>query len=74
MLIPLIGTGEGGLSPRDAVPKIVDGILEFYKKSASKTEVRTIYLLAYYESDKTVCEDELAANGFIAKPGVIHWT
>lgn len=69
VLIPMIGAGEGRLSVQESVPKILQGITEFWRRFEGKSEVKTIYLIAYQQRDLDVCERELAKLGFVASEG-----
>lgn len=70
VLVPLLGTGEGRLSPREAVPQIVAGILDF-ANSYRGTSVRRIHLLAYYPSDLADCQMAIEETGQFNS--VAHW-
>ena len=54
ILVPLLGTGEGGLTPGQVAPKLVETTIDFFE-GHPQTELKEIYLLAYRRSDKDAC-------------------
>ena len=56
VLVPLIGTGEGKLPARVALPEIVAGIDKFMRK-ASHSTIEKVWLLVYHDRDLKVCID-----------------
>ncbi|MGD9924350.1 MAG: NUDIX domain-containing protein [Pseudorhodoplanes sp.] len=62
VLVPMIGTGQGGLTTQEVVPNIVKGIADFLEKHGEDTVIDRIYLLVRYERDLADCERELAAS------------
>lgn len=58
VLIPLIGSGEGGLAPREVMPEILGGIFDFARIHKSSV-VAEINLLAFYGRELTACASAL---------------
>lgn len=59
VLMPLAGTGQGGLTAREAVPEIVDGIVKFFDRFERRnkhTYIQNIFLLALYQRDVDDCK------------------
>jgi ADP-ribose diphosphatase len=54
ILVPLFGTGDGGLSPGQVASRLVEAALEFFDNHP-ETELRKIYLLAYKAPDLDAC-------------------
>ena len=54
ILVPLIGSGEGGLAVGQVTPRLVNAAIEFFG-NYPQTELKEIYLLAYRGSDKDAC-------------------
>jgi nudix-type nucleoside diphosphatase (YffH/AdpP family) len=54
VLVPLLGTGEGGLTPGQVAPRIVDAALEFFADHP-QTALKEVYLLAYKRPEKDAC-------------------
>jgi nudix-type nucleoside diphosphatase (YffH/AdpP family) len=61
VLLPLLGTGEGGLGARLVAPRLVAAAVEFYQRNAA-TELTEIHLLAYTEPDRAACMEALRAR------------
>lgn len=62
VLLPMIGTGDGGLKLEHAAPLMVDQIKEFYRSNPA-TDLRRVELLAYTNEHKAACEEAIAADG-----------
>ncbi len=58
ILLPLFGTGEGGLTAGHAAPRQVDAAIEFFERHP-QTTLKEIYLLAYKGPDKAACMNAL---------------
>jgi nudix-type nucleoside diphosphatase (YffH/AdpP family) len=58
ILLPLFGTGEGGLTAGHAAPRQVDAAIEFFERHP-QTALKEIYLLAYKGPDKAACMNAL---------------
>jgi ADP-ribose pyrophosphatase len=54
ILVPLLGTGEGGLTVGQVAPSLVDAAVRFLDGNLH-TALREIYLLAYVKPDKDAC-------------------
>ena len=54
ILVPLLGTGEGGLTAEQVAPELVDAAIEFFTRHP-QTALQEIYLLAYTKLDKDAC-------------------
>lgn len=54
ILVPLLGTGEGGLTPGQVAPSLVGTAIEFFEDHPL-TELKEIYLLAYKRPEKDAC-------------------
>jgi nudix-type nucleoside diphosphatase (YffH/AdpP family) len=54
ILVPLFGTGEGGLTAGQVAPKLVDAAIKFFE-SNTRTALKEIYMLAYTDRDKDAC-------------------
>jgi nudix-type nucleoside diphosphatase (YffH/AdpP family) len=58
ILLPLFGTGEGGLTAGHAAPQQVAAAIEFFERHP-QTTLKEIYLLAYKGPDKAACMNAL---------------
>lgn len=56
VLVPLVGTGLGHLTAREAVPYIVEGISMFLNEYGKITDISRIYLLAHSKRDLDDCQ------------------
>jgi O-acetyl-ADP-ribose deacetylase (regulator of RNase III) len=50
VLIPLLGTGQGGVPAKDAVPQLVERARAFFR-ARPRSRLREIYFLAYSRQD-----------------------
>jgi nudix-type nucleoside diphosphatase (YffH/AdpP family) len=58
ILVPLLGTGEGGLSAGQVASRLVEVAVEFFERYP-RTVLKEIYLLAYKGPDKAACMNAL---------------
>ena len=66
VLIPLIGAGEGGITPYHCVPEILRGIDEFLAEHPT-TSLKQFYLLGYWKREVEACQSQLAAFDKLTK-------
>ncbi len=50
-LLPMIGTGDAGLTTEEAFPKIVEGVLAFFDEKKRKSYLKTVHVSAYKQRD-----------------------
>ena len=62
ILLPLFGTGEGGLTAGHAAPRQVGAAIEFFERHP-QTTLKEVYLLAYKGPDKAACMNALRERG-----------
>lgn len=55
ILIPLIGTGDGGLSREQVAPHLVRSIVRFFKHHGD-TQLRDVFILCFTEADRAAVE------------------
>jgi ADP-ribose pyrophosphatase len=61
ILIPLLGTGQGGGDVSRIAPRLIGTAVQFFKENPYP-ELREIYFLAYSERDRDACEAALARH------------
>jgi O-acetyl-ADP-ribose deacetylase (regulator of RNase III) len=79
ILVPLFGTGQGGLTVGQVTPRLVSAAVDFFN-GHPQTDLKEVYLLAYRGPDKDACMkallerselqqvDEAAAAGSGGRP------
>jgi nudix-type nucleoside diphosphatase (YffH/AdpP family) len=60
-LLPMIGTGDSGLAPAVAFPKIIDGIISFFQAQRSPV-LRAVHMSAFRQNDADVATQFLDAH------------
>jgi ADP-ribose pyrophosphatase len=67
ILIPMIGTGDGGLPVEAVAPEIVRTVVEFFERHPN-TSLQEVYLLAFRTRDRDACQSALEKEtGLIAQ-------
>ncbi len=61
-LIPIFGTGQGGLSVSDVAPRLVKSARAFFKDNP-KSFLKRIYFLAYSEGDLEILKSAIVQSG-----------
>jgi nudix-type nucleoside diphosphatase (YffH/AdpP family) len=61
VLIPMIGAGEGGITPYHCVPEILRGIDEFLFDHPTSS-LKQFYLLGYWKREVLACQLQLKAS------------
>ena len=62
ILIPMLGTGDGGLSVEQVVPLLVSAAVDFLRRNPD-TSLKEVYFLAFSARHKDACEMALQGNG-----------
>lgn len=62
LVMPLIGTGDGGLTRDQVAPALVDAIADFFVANPS-TRLRDIFVLAYTGPDRAALEVAIEGRG-----------
>jgi nudix-type nucleoside diphosphatase (YffH/AdpP family) len=66
ILIPMLGTGDGGLTIEEVAPELIAAAVEFLQRNP-KTNLKEIYFLAYSAPHQEACEIALRANGALER-------
>ncbi|MCH9807760.1 MAG: NUDIX domain-containing protein [Alphaproteobacteria bacterium] len=67
VLIPLIGTGEAGLTVHAVTPLILSGIEKFLVTYSSSTKIEQVHLLVRTDRDLEACKSELDKSSAFRK-------
>jgi ADP-ribose pyrophosphatase len=62
ILVPILGTGDGGLTVEQVAPELVSAAVDFLTSNPN-TSLKEIYFLAFSTRHKEACEIALQANG-----------
>ncbi len=62
-LIPIFGTGQGGITVEEVGPKLVQRAAAFFKANP-RSELKEIYLLAYSEGDLETLRTAIVQSGY----------
>jgi O-acetyl-ADP-ribose deacetylase (regulator of RNase III) len=61
VLIPMLGTGEGGFQVHDVAPRMVDRAVAYLERNR-KSVIREIYFVAYSLEDREVLHHVLESS------------
>lgn len=68
ILLPMIGTGDGGLTPELVAPRIVAAVARFME-GRPKAHLTAIHVLAYTARDRLALETAIEGHGSFARKG-----
>jgi len=68
ILFPLMGTGTSNKNAQDAAKDLIDAAISYFEENKGKSNVETVYFLAFYKQDLVLCERIMRSHESLCPP------